>query len=379
MSFKIVFLLLSSLVHVWEIEGQLDPSSILKTIVSEDEIIDCVDIYKQPSLNHPLLKNHTLQLKRNPYPNELETKESVNSSEHTQMWHSKGEYCPEGTVAILRSSMTNLPPKKPSNRRTSNYANLNDLPRAENGEYATAFLAGDNFHGVNAIINIWNPIVEPNEYSSSQIWVTDGEGDKFESIEAGWMVSNYYLISLKYYPKNDGYHTSGCYNLECAGFVQTTARLSLGARIIGPVSTYGGDQRIITVKIKQDLKTGYWWLYYQGLEVGHWPGDRLFKHLPVAAALLEWGGEIINKEANGTHTGTQMGSGVFPSEGFRKAAYFRSLEYVDGGGQVNPAEGITGYATRSECYDVAVGKTGEGLGGVHFYYGGPGFSNNCYN
>ncbi|CAN1168532.1 hypothetical protein LINPERPRIM_LOCUS19255 [Linum perenne] len=337
MSFKIVFLLLSSLVHVWEIEGQLDPSSILKTIV----------------------------LKRNPYPNELETKESVNSSEHTQMWHSKGEYCPEGTVAILRSSMTNLPPKKPSNRRTSNYANLNDLPRAENGEYATAFLAGDNFHGVNAIINIWNPIVEPNEYSSSQIWVTDGEGDKFESIEAGWM--------------NDGYHTSGCYNLECAGFVQTTARLSLGARIIGPVSTYGGDQRIITVKIKQDLKTGYWWLYYQGLEVGHWPGDRLFKHLPVAAALLEWGGEIINKEANGTHTGTQMGSGVFPSEGFRKAAYFRSLEYVDGGGQVNPAEGITGYATRSECYDVAVGKTGEGLGGVHFYYGGPGFSNNCYN
>ncbi|CAN1168531.1 hypothetical protein LINPERPRIM_LOCUS19255 [Linum perenne] len=356
MSFKIVFLLLSSLVHVWEIEGQLDPSSILKTIVSEDEIIDCVDIYKQPSLNHPLLKNHTLQLKRNPYPNELETKESVNSSEHTQMWHSKGEYCPEGTVAILRSSMTNLPPKFKSNAHTLKLVWL---------QYATAFLAGDNFHGVNAIINIWNPIVEPNEYSSSQIWVTDGEGDKFESIEAGWM--------------NDGYHTSGCYNLECAGFVQTTARLSLGARIIGPVSTYGGDQRIITVKIKQDLKTGYWWLYYQGLEVGHWPGDRLFKHLPVAAALLEWGGEIINKEANGTHTGTQMGSGVFPSEGFRKAAYFRSLEYVDGGGQVNPAEGITGYATRSECYDVAVGKTGEGLGGVHFYYGGPGFSNNCYN
>ncbi|CAN1168533.1 hypothetical protein LINPERPRIM_LOCUS19255, partial [Linum perenne] len=277
---------------------------------SEDEIIDCVDIYKQPSLNHPLLKNHTLQ-------------------------------------------------------------------------YATAFLAGDNFHGVNAIINIWNPIVEPNEYSSSQIWVTDGEGDKFESIEAGWM--HFQVTPLNPYPSfflywtNDGYHTSGCYNLECAGFVQTTARLSLGARIIGPVSTYGGDQRIITVKIKQDLKTGYWWLYYQGLEVGHWPGDRLFKHLPVAAALLEWGGEIINKEANGTHTGTQMGSGVFPSEGFRKAAYFRSLEYVDGGGQVNPAEGITGYATRSECYDVAVGKTGEGLGGVHFYYGGPGFSNNCYN
>lgn len=26
------------------------------------DLIDCVDIYKQPALNHPLLKNHTIQV-----------------------------------------------------------------------------------------------------------------------------------------------------------------------------------------------------------------------------------------------------------------------------------------------------------------------------
>ncbi|CAN1168571.1 hypothetical protein LINPERHAP2_LOCUS27884, partial [Linum perenne] len=312
---------------------------------SEDGIIDCVDIYKQPSFNHPLLKNHTLQLKRNPYPNELETKESANLSEHTQMWHRKGEYCPDGTVAILRSSVTDLPPKFESKSHTLKLACL---------QYATAFLPGKDYHGANAVINLWNPRVESKEFSASQIWVTDGGGSKIESIEAGWM--------------NDGYNTSGCYNLHCSGFILTT-KVALGARIV-PFSTYGGSQIIITVKINQDLKTGNWWLYFQDEQVGYWPGS-LFRNLRTSASLLEWGGEIINKKKNGLHTDTQMGSGHFPSEGYSKAAYFRSLEYVDGGGYDNPADGITGHASRPECYDIDV-RNPAGKFGVH------GFSNDCY-
>ncbi|CAN1168561.1 hypothetical protein LINPERHAP2_LOCUS27881, partial [Linum perenne] len=336
------------------------------------EIIDCVDIYKQPSFNHSLLKNHTLQLKRNPYPNELETKESANLSEHTQMWHRKGEYCPDGTVAILRSSVTDLPPKKPFNRITSDYKK-SDAPKVAN--YATAFLPGKDYHGANAVINLWNPRVESKEFSASQIWVTDGGGSKIESIEAGWMVSNYYLISHKYYPKNDGYNTSGCYNLHCSGFILTTTKVALGARIV-PFSTYSGSQKIITVKINQDLKTSNWWLYFQDEQVGYWPGS-LFRNLRTSASLLEWGGEIINKNKNGLHTDTQMGSGHFPSEGYSKAAYFRSLEYVDGGGYDNPADGLTGHASRPECYDIDV-RNPAGEFGVHFFFGGPGFSNDCY-
>ncbi|BAT15752.1 Os12g0131750 [Oryza sativa Japonica Group] len=40
---------------------QIDPNDIIKTIESEcGDIIDCVDIYKQPSLKNPLLKDHKI-------------------------------------------------------------------------------------------------------------------------------------------------------------------------------------------------------------------------------------------------------------------------------------------------------------------------------
>ncbi|CAN1168584.1 hypothetical protein LINPERHAP2_LOCUS27886, partial [Linum perenne] len=343
---------------------------------SQDEIIDCVDIYKQPSFNHPLLKNHTLQLKRNSYPNELETKETTNLSEHTQMWHRKGEYCPEGTVAILRSSMTDLPPKRPSNRGTSKYTN-SDAPKVAGGEYAAAFLPGEDYHGANAVINVWNPKVESEEFSAAQMWVTDGGGTKIESIEAGWIVTSFNPHpSFFTYWTNDGYETSGCYNMQCSGFILASTKIALGARI-DPVSTYGGDQRSVRVKINQDLKTGNWWLNFQGVDVGYWPSV-LFRNLRTSASLLEWGGEIINREAKQfhLHTDTQMGNGHFPSGGYRKAAYFRSLEFVDGGGFPNSAFGIMGHATRPECYDIDV-KDPTVRRGVHFYFGGPGFSLEC--
>ncbi|CAN1286324.1 hypothetical protein LINPERPRIM_LOCUS19262 [Linum perenne] len=165
------------------------------------------------------------------------------------MWHRKGEYCPEGTVPILRSSIENLPPKKPSTRRTSNYTN--------------------------------------------------------------------------------------------------------------------------------DLKSGNWFLYFQGELVGYWPAE-LFKNLNTSATLMEWGGEIINNKANGTHTGTQMGSGHFPTEGDGKAAYFTNLEYVDGGGLVNSATGVMSETSRSECYDIAVKDPDEKFG-VYFLFGGPGLSIECYS
>ncbi|CAN1168554.1 hypothetical protein LINPERHAP2_LOCUS27879 [Linum perenne] len=262
-------------------------------------------------------------MKRNPYPNEFEAKESVNSSRHTQIWHRKGEYCPEATVPILRSSMENLPPKKPSNRRTSHYTN-SDAPKVADSE-----------------VTDFNP--HPSFFT---------------------------------YWTNDGYQTTGCFNLLCPGFVLLSTRVSVGARL-EPISRYDGIQKVVSIRITQDLKSGNWFLYFQNELVGYWPAD-LFTNLKTSATLLEWGGEIINKEANGTHTGTQMGSGHFPSEGHGKAAYFRSLEYVDGGGLVNSATDVMGHATRPECYDIAVKDPVEKFG-VYFYFGGPGLSIECYS
>ncbi|KAG6608407.1 hypothetical protein SDJN03_01749, partial [Cucurbita argyrosperma subsp. sororia] len=66
---------------------------------SEDgDIIDCVDIYKQPPFDHPALKNHTIQME----PDwGVDWKMSVEQNEPFQVWQRSGR-CPEGTIPIRR-------------------------------------------------------------------------------------------------------------------------------------------------------------------------------------------------------------------------------------------------------------------------------------
>ncbi|CAN1836940.1 hypothetical protein LINPERHAP1_LOCUS34924 [Linum perenne] len=368
-SFKIVLLLLLSLVHISGING-----SILKTIVSEDEIIDCVDIYKQPAFDHPLLKNHTIQLKPSSNPNRIKTKESINSSGHFQMWHRKGEYCPDGTIPILRSSVTDIPPKTPLDLNSQSPTPTTFVP-----EYAGAILSAvdDDYYGASAEINVWSPRIRPKELSVAQIWVSNNAGGNIETVEAGWMVTAFKPEAQFFtYWTYDGYGATGCYNLQCSGFVQTNPNITLGAQI-EPVSVYEGDQRIIYVGIHKDMKTGNWWLNFQTMDIGYWPAD-LFKNLNASATVIEWGGKVISTNPNGLHTSTQMGSGRFPSEGFGKAAYFSNLEYVDGDGFPNTAYDVITHVTRPNCYDLDAVRWAKAPG-MHFFYGGPGYSLSCQN
>jgi hypothetical protein len=45
--------------------------------------------------------------------------------------------------------------------------------------------------------------------------------------------------------------------------------------------------------------------------------------------MLEWGGVIVNSKTGGQHTTTEMESGHFPREGFRKAGYLRNIQIID--------------------------------------------------
>ncbi|EFH38739.1 predicted protein, partial [Arabidopsis lyrata subsp. lyrata] len=99
----------------WEIEVQnllkrLNKPAV-KSIKSEDgDIIDCVPITSQPALDHPLLKNHTIQVCSSfmmrpsfiPKGNHS-TNTKKNAKAITQVWHKNGE-CPENTVAIRRTN-----------------------------------------------------------------------------------------------------------------------------------------------------------------------------------------------------------------------------------------------------------------------------------
>ncbi|GAA0175119.1 hypothetical protein LIER_28361 [Lithospermum erythrorhizon] len=376
------------------------------TIESPDgDIIDCVHKRKQPALDHPLLKNHKIQRVPPKLPrtktvktDELRERNNNNSSSRRrsdaaawQIWHERGERCPKGTVPIRRSmvhdvlrakSLYDFGKKKQNIFQLSRRVDAPDVVSGNGHEHAIAFTgASEEVYGAKATINVWNPQVEiVNEFSLSQIWVLSGsfDGSDLNSIEAGWQVSPELYGDNKprlfTYWTSDSYQATGCYNLLCSGFVQTNSRIAIGAAI-SPLSSFDGNQFDITILIWKDPKIGNWWMSFgDNTLVGYWPAE-LFTHLADRATMVEWGGEVVNSRANGEHTSTQMGSGHFADEGFRKASYFRNLEIVDSDNSLSSVQDISTLSENSNCYDIKNSYSNEW--GSHFFYGGPGKNPQC--
>lgn len=372
------------------------------TIESPDgDIIDCVHKRKQPALDHPLLRNHKIQRVPSQMPkmkNVLKEDEATSKRNNErviegawQMWHRNGTRCPKGTVPIRRStekdvlrakSLFDFGKKQQRRIPLGRRADAPDVVSGNGHEHAIAYTGSSlEVYGARATINVWDPTIQVvNEFSLSQIWVLSGsfDGSDLNSIEAGWQVSpELYGDSrprLFTYWTSDSYQATGCYNLLCAGFIQTNSRIAIGAAI-SPVSTYAGSQFDITILIWKDPKLGNWWMGFgENLLVGYWPAE-LFTHLADHATMVEWGGEVVNSRANGEHTSTQMGSGHFAEDGFGKASYFRNLEIVDSDNSLSSAQDISILAENTNCYNIKNSYNNEW--GTHFYYGGPGRNPQC--
>uniref|UniRef100_J3LHZ5 Neprosin PEP catalytic domain-containing protein n=1 Tax=Oryza brachyantha TaxID=4533 RepID=J3LHZ5_ORYBR len=65
----------------------------------DGDVYNCVDIYKQPALNHPLLKNHTMQMEPSSYPLDLDI-QSIMSSNISEADFPDVK-CPARTIPIL--------------------------------------------------------------------------------------------------------------------------------------------------------------------------------------------------------------------------------------------------------------------------------------
>ncbi|KAI3854962.1 hypothetical protein MKX03_009120 [Papaver bracteatum] len=74
----------------------------VKTIQTEyGDVIDCVDIYRQPVFDHPSLKNHTLQMKPSFYSTSTKSKNGTSMRAMPRSWWRSGT-CPMGTIPIRR-------------------------------------------------------------------------------------------------------------------------------------------------------------------------------------------------------------------------------------------------------------------------------------
>ncbi|KAH9776288.1 hypothetical protein KPL71_006661 [Citrus sinensis] len=320
----------------------------VKTIQSPDgDVIDCVLSHLQPAFDHPELRGQKpLDPPARPKGDEREE----TATESLQLWTDSGESCPEGTVPIRRTTEKDI--LRASSIKRFGRKLRRHVRRDSTGgghEHAVVFVNGEQYYGAKASLNVWTPRVSPELY-----------GDNYPRFFTYWTT--------------DAYQATGCYNLLCSGFVQTNNKIAIGAAI-SPRSSYNGRQFDIGLMIWKDPKHGHWWLQFGSrLLVGYWPAF-LFSHLRSHASMVQFGGEIVNSRSSGFHTSTQMGSGHFAGEGFRRAAYFRNLQVVDWDNNLLPLTNLHLLADHSNCYDIRQGR--NNVWGTYFYYGGPGRNNRC--
>ncbi|CAN6363160.1 unnamed protein product [Urochloa humidicola] len=346
----------------------------------DGDIIDCVHISRQPAFDHPLLKNHIIQMRPSMHPSGLYDESNIASI--TQTWHQNGE-CPEDTIPIRRtreedvmraSSVRMYGKKMPGS--TSKLVPVDDLSNdVTNGhEYGVAYATGDNqYFGTKMTINVWQPTPQTGDFSLAQLWISAGSyGNKdLNTIEVGWQVYPAMYgdgsTRLFIYWTRDAYNRTGCYNLVCSGFVQTDKRFAIGGSL-SPVSTYGGTQYELDILVWKDPNTHNWWLQVGGTNLGYWPSS-IFTGLAISASLVEWGGEVYSPSMT-----TPMGSGHFPEEGFGKASYIRTIQVVDSSNHLKSPKGVGLIAGNPNFYNVKSGVSSDNWG-TYIYFGGPGKKN----
>ncbi|XP_042396945.1 uncharacterized protein LOC121987109 [Zingiber officinale] len=308
----------------------------LKTIQTiTGDLFDCVDMYKQPAFDHPLLKNHTLQLKPSNFPKGMKLAKSKPAS-----FYGFNDTCPSGTVLIHRARKQDLIDSQLLRNQFRAQA-VTHNPTAdgshnttvEGSHYAIMESIYGPFYGAYAKMATYKlPDLQAGQTSSSTIYLFGDPkvpNNELNVIQAGWHVSP--IMYGTSYPRFftfwtiDGYEKTGCGNLECPGFVSTTNIYGPGS-FIPEFSTYGGEQKYLPILIARDSNTGNWWVTYNDqLPLGYFPKELLPKMNKYASA-LQMGGHVYSPL---NVPSPPMGSGHPSTEGSNKAAYFIQVQSVD--------------------------------------------------
>ncbi|XP_052170441.1 uncharacterized protein LOC127786813 [Diospyros lotus] len=364
----------------------------VKSILSEDgDVIDCIDIYRQPAFHHRVLRNHTIQM----VPSftdpttagemEASTEQKKRESAVTvtsQLWQRSGR-CPKGTIPIRRT------PRKErmfqSNARmnprfSKRYENSDMQLQLKNHSLAMLITAGYRYLGAKGDIKVWNPFVESDDdYSTSRVALKSGPFRNYEAVESGWAVNPRVYgdrqTRLYVYWTTDSGKKTGCFDLTCPGFVQTSSEIALGAAIY-PISVPQGLPYQITLYVFKDPRTNNWWVQYgERINIGYWPPD-LFGMLSYHAETVQWGGEVYSPRAGmHPHTATAMGNGNFPDYIFGNSGWVKRMRVKQNAPGLRFPDWVDTFADEYDCYGVWY--VGDYVDDPEFYFGGPGRSYRC--
>ncbi|KOM47096.1 hypothetical protein LR48_Vigan07g080000 [Vigna angularis] len=302
-----------------EREFQLINKSPLKSIHTKyGFIVDCIDIYKQPVFDHPLLKNHKLQRKPS-FQNSFEKVTVKNSSTKFAFGLEKDE-CPRGTVPIRRITKDNLIQSK---LLFNDHVLSGSFPGVHVAEVYLESLYGP-YYKVTGTNSIYNPKIDrKDQLSFSYMWVRNGPIDAANKISVGWHVA---------------------------------------PRIYGDSVTY-------IFAAWTDPKTNNWWLNVDGANIGYFP-SKLFSNMSSADE-VGWGGRTIT---SANTPSPPMGSAYFPDKNFVHACYFRQVSFQNESRQdYGPRISQTRLRNdNSDCFGVDYyGNVGREFG-YSLQFGGPG-------
>ncbi|XP_020243203.1 uncharacterized protein LOC109821428 [Asparagus officinalis] len=274
-------------------------------------IYDCIDIYKQPAFDNPLLKDHKLQ--------------------YAVMKTDVGEYYGASAKLIVYG-----------------FPNVK-LDQATISQIWVIGGADGPEEKINTVQAGWHV---------RKITVYPGiDGDSLTHLSTFWTA--------------DGYKT-GCFNFNCPGFVALSPDFGPGSEIT-ELSVYGGIQKSIEISIFKDQKTGNWWLTY-GHErsfVGYWPKE-LFNNLEKATE-VDYGGAVYSP-FNEPSPPMGSGHLAIPTEGPNKTCYFLNVQLVNERNELyDPIYyKVHIIADITEYYNIDNNYLSGPPDGYQFRYGGPG-------
>ncbi|XP_062086561.1 uncharacterized protein LOC133792670 [Humulus lupulus] len=290
--------------EVIEIENRLERlnKSSVKTIkVQSGDIYDCVDFYKQPAFDHPLLKNHNydFQMRPSSRPKMMDNENQLpkNVKQISIDSESKGERCPTGTVPIRRSTKEDLIRAKLFTKAYSSRIIRSQLA-SENDSFHHAMVRtksdpAKKYNGGGTFASFYTlPNVGDSQYTAGRMKIHN----ELDIIQAGW------TVNPAIYGDNKNrifvYFQAGefsCFNTMCPGFVLV-------------------DPRPINDLILGEAHPGYW------------PSSIFSGGLKDLATYVEWGGETYSPPGQ---VGPPMGSGLLLRGDSRYDAYCRVLTTIN--------------------------------------------------
>ncbi|KAH0683303.1 hypothetical protein KY290_023462 [Solanum tuberosum] len=374
------FILVWTTIAFYLVEGygsSRNADLVLETI--HGDIYDCVDVYKQPTLLHPMPHKERIKMT---IAKELEKQRSVKAKrllkdeniyfKAEEFWLNK-KGCPIGTVPIRRLTQEQLQNAKDASLSMANKSlaediidfagiSINASPEIKSFTSATATVTLYNLH-VNGL----------GQYSSATVFHQSADNaTNFEQIQAGWIVHPQLYgdsrTRLYSHWTTDGGQKTGCYNNICPGFVQLDTEVPIDyafPKISRPM--YDDEELLIQIYKDQD-----YYLYIQSMfSIGFWP-ETMFNELRNGSQVVRYGGQAFTPA--GQQYSPPMGNGNFQDGNPHTTCHMRQVLYGVGyNTEVQPDESLV-QTHQSRCYhEGSQHNAHDDYWDYNFLFGGGGF------